>query len=101
MEHVDRLLKSSTEEMERLLSVGFGFGFGAGGGTGKGKEGQGGEGYGGGTGGRGGFKPVAALIIGSDGVKIEPIQGPPSGLEKLGAAIGAALSKRCDKHQDH
>jgi len=119
MEHVDRLLKSATEDMERLLSsksvvgepinvngytvvplLSVGFGFGAGGGTGKGKEGQGGEGYGGGTGGGGGVKPVAALIIGPDGVKIEPIQGPPSGLEKLGAAIGAALSKRSDKHGD-
>ena len=119
MEHVDRLLKSSTEEMERLLSsksvvgepinvngytvvplLSVGFGFGAGGGTGKGKEGHGGEGYGGGTGGGGGVKPVAALIISPDGVKIEPVQGPPSGLEKLGAAIGAALSKRSEKHDE-
>ena len=119
MEEVERIFKESTEEMERLLSsksvvgepinvngytvvplLSMGFGFGAGGGSGKGKNGHGGEGYGGGAGGGGGVKPVAALIISHDGVKIEPIQGPPSGLEKLGAAIGTALSKRGEKHED-
>ncbi len=115
MEEVEKLFKSSTEEMEKLLSsksvvgepivvdghtivplLSLGFGFGAGGGGGKGKNGDShdGEGSGGGTGGGGGVKPVAVIIISKDGVRVEPIQGPPSGLEKLGAAIGSAIDKR-------
>lgn len=115
MEEVEKLFKSSTEEMEKLLRaksvvgepmvvdgytivplLSLGFGFGAGGGGGKGKNGdnQDGEGSGGGTGGGGGVKPVAVVIISNDGVRVEPIQGPPSGLEKLGAAIGSAVEKR-------
>ena len=120
MEEVERLFKSSTEEMEKLLSsktvvgepmvvdgytivplLSLGFGFGAGGGVGKGNKGNDhdGEGSGGGTGGGGGVKPVAVIIIGKDGVRVEPIQGPPSGLEKLGAAIGSAMDKREEKSE--
>ncbi len=115
MEEVEKLFKSSTEEMEKLLTAksvvgepmvvdghtivplfSLGFGFGAGGGVGKGKNGnnQDGEGSGGGTGGGGGVKPVAVIIISKDGVRVEPIQGPQFGLEKLGAAIGSAMDKR-------
>jgi len=36
----------------------------------------------------------AANIFSKDGVRVGPIQGPPSGLEKLGAAIGSAIDKR-------
>ena len=119
MEHVEKLLKGSVEEMERLLNaktvvgepvtvdgntiiplLSIGFGFGAGGGTGKGrKDGRDGEGAGGGTGGGGGVKPIAVIIINKDGVKVEPIAGPPSILEKVGAAIGAALPKRSEKSE--
>ena len=118
MEEVEKLFKSSTEEMEKLLAaksvvgepmvvdgytivplLSLSFGFGAGGGGGKGKNGDNhdGEGSGGGTGGGGGVKPVAVIIISKDGVRVEPIQGPPSGLEKLGAAIGSAIDKRGHK----
>ena len=118
MEEVEKLFKNSTEEMEKLLTaksvvgepmvvdgytivplLSLGFGFGAGGGGGKGKNGnnQDGEGSGGGTGGGGGVKPVAVIIISKDGVRVEPIQGPPSGLEKLGAAIGSAMHNRGEK----
>ncbi len=97
MEEVEKLFKSSTEEMEKLLTaksvvgepmvvdgytivplLSLGFGFGAGGGGGKGKNGDNhdGEGSGGGTGGGGGVKPVAVIIISKDGVRVEPIQGP-------------------------
>ena len=120
MEEVEKLFKNSTEEMEKLLtaksvvgepmvvdgytivsllSLGFGFGAGGGGGKGKDKDNQEGEGSGGGTGGGGGVKPVAVIIISKDGVRVEPIQGPPSGLEKLGAAIGAAMDKRGHKSE--
>ena len=120
MEEVEKLFKSATEEMEKLLSsksvigepmvvdghtivplLSLGFGFGAGGGGGKGKnaDNHDGEGSGGGTGGGGGVKPVAVIIINKDGVRVEPIQGPPSGLEKLGAAIGSAMDKRGKKSE--
>jgi uncharacterized spore protein YtfJ len=116
VEEVEKLFKNSTEEMEKLLtaksvvgesmvvdgytivpflSLGFGFGAGGGGGKGKDKDNQEGEGSGGGTGGGtdggGGVKPVA-VIISKDGIRVEPIQDPLSGLEKLGAAIGAAMA---------
>ena len=100
MEEVERLLKNSVEEMEKLLSaktvvgepltvdgntivplLSIGFGFGAGSGSGKGKTD--GEGGGSGTGGGGGVKPIAVIIIDKDGVRVEPV-GPPSALEKVG-----------------
>ena len=119
MEDVEKLLKGSVEEMEKLLSaktvvgepltidgntiiplLSIGFGFGAGGGTGKGKkDGRDGEGTGGGTGGGGGIKPIAVIVMNKDGVKVEPIAGPPSVLEKLGAAIGTALQNRSEKSE--
>ena len=118
MEDVERLFKGSAEEMGRLLSaktvvgepltidgntiiplLSMGFGVGAGGGTGKGKKDGEGEGTGGGTGGGGGVKPVAVIVINKDGVKVEPVAGPPSALEKVGAAIGTALQKRTEKSE--
>ena len=120
MEEVEKLFKNSTEEMEKLLtaksvvgesmvvdgytivpflSLGFGFGAGGGGGKGKDKDNQEGEGSGGGTGGCGGVKPVAVIFNSKDGVRVEPIQGPPSGLVKLCAAIGAAMDKRGHKSE--
>ena len=71
-------------------------GFGVDGGTGKGKNGPGGEGSGGG----GGVKPVAVIIVNKDGVRVEPIGGPPGALEKLGSAIGAAIQKRGEKSEE-
>lgn len=62
------------------LSVGMGAGFGGGGGSGSGPSEDGepageGEGVGGGGGGGGGTaaRPVAAIIIGPNGVRVEPI----------------------------
>ena len=117
MEEVEKLLKNSVEEMERLLSaksvvgeplivdgntvvplLSIGFGFGAGGGSKGKRDGHDGE-SGGGTGGGGGVKPVAVIIINKDGVRVEPVAGPPSALEKVGAAIGAALQKRGEKSE--
>ena len=45
------------------------------------------------------MKLVAVIIISKDGVRVEPIQGPPSGLEKLSAAIGAAMDKLGQKSE--
>ncbi|MEN8727667.1 MAG: spore germination protein GerW family protein, partial [Sulfurovum sp.] len=76
MEHVKDVLKTSLEELERVLDtktvvgepiviegntliplISIGFGFGAGGGTGKSEKGDD-EGVGAGTGGGGGIRPV-------------------------------------------
>lgn len=116
MEDVESLLKTSLEEIERVLDsktvvgdqikvgdvtmiplVSLGFGFGAGGGSGKGEIPTGGakgegEGVGAGTGGGGGIKPVAMIIIDKDGVRIESVKsGASSAFESVGTAIGKAF----------
>jgi len=77
-----------------LLSAGFGFGVGGGGGEGRSEKGPGGEGLGEGVGGGGNVKPVAVVVVNPQGVQVTPVPGSPSGIEKLGAAIGDALSSR-------
>ena len=96
LEDVERLLKTSADELEKMLSsktvmgepvsvgdvtivplLSAGFWFGAGGLVGKGGETSKaeGEGSGGGTGGAGGVKPVAVLIIDKNGVRVEAMKG--------------------------
>ena len=65
------------------VAMGYGYGFGGGGGVGPApaKEGEepteaGGGGIGGGGGGSAMARPVAAVIIGPKGVKVEPIMDP-------------------------
>lgn len=64
---------------ENMAGLGFGGGFGGGSGSMGGQEtearGNEGTGFGGGSGGGGGAqsRPVAAIIIGPDGVRVEPI----------------------------
>jgi len=120
MEHVENLLKVNLAEIERLLStrsvvgdpikvddvtliplISFGFGFGAAGGSGQAQKPGVGEGSGAGTGGGGGIKPVAVVVIGKEGVSVEPIRGAATAhiLEKLGAVIGAAR-ERTEKKSD-
>jgi len=115
MDDVERLLKTSLCEIERILNtktvvgdpivvgdttliplLSVGFGFGAGGGTGKGesstKDSAKGEGTGAGVGGGGGVKPVAMIIIDKNGVRVEPIKGcAASIMESLGSVIGKAV----------
>ena len=120
MEDVEKLVKTSLGEIERLLStktvvgepitvegntviplICIGFGFGAGGGSGKGERGPKGEGTGGGTGGGGGIRPVAVIIINKDGVRVEPVKGgTASVLEKVGEVIGKAVEKRGEKKKE-
>ena len=88
MHDTGQLLKSTVEELDRLLSaknvlgdpieregatvipiVSFGFGFGAGGTTG-GKTGDGG-----GAGAGGGIRPLGAIIFDKDGARVEAVQG--------------------------
>lgn len=76
------------------VTVGMGFGFGGGFGTGSqaeeagegSQEGSGG-GYGGGGGGGAGGRPVAAIIAGPNGVRVEPIVD----VTKLGLAFFTAI----------
>ncbi len=120
MEDVEKLVRTSLGEIERLLStktvvgepmtvegntiiplISMGFGFGAGGGSGKSETAAKGEGTGGGTGGGGGIKPVAIIIVNKDGVKVEPIKGgTASALEKVGEVVGKAIEKRMEKKKE-
>lgn len=111
MENVERLLKATVEELDKLLNarnvlgdpiekdgatiipiVSFGFAFGAGGGSG-GKPDTG-EGTGGGTGGGGGIKPLGAIIIDKDGARVEGVHGAMSEVAKV---LGEAASKAIEK----
>jgi len=113
MEDVERLLKSTVEELEKLLNaknvlgdpiekgdatiipiVSYGFGFGAGGGTGT-KSGVGsGTGTGGGTGAGGGIKPLGAIIVDKEGARVEAIHGA---FTHLSDVLGEAATKAIDK----
>ncbi len=94
LEDVEKLLRTTADELEKMLSsktvVGdpitigdvtivplrsAGFWFGSTGGGGKAQVRAKGEGELAGTGGGGGVKPVAALIIDKNGVRLEPVRG--------------------------
>lgn len=110
MENVERLLKGTVEELDRLLNaknvlgdpiekenatvipiVSYGFGFGAGGGA-NGKTGDGA-----GTGAGGGIRPLGAIIIDSDGARVESVQGAMTTFaEVLGQTAGKAIDKAAD-----
>jgi uncharacterized spore protein YtfJ len=75
-----------------LISIGFGFGVGSG--TGKSDELIKGEGSGGASAGGGGMRPVAVVVIGPEGAKVEPIKGATASLlESLAANIPALRTK--------
>lgn len=111
MEDVERLLKNTVDELERLLSaknvlgepierngatviplVGYGFGFGAGGGTGTGNEGSK-AGTGAGTGAGGGIKPVGAIIIDDAGARVEAVKGAVSSIAEVLGDTAAKVMK--------
>jgi len=107
MENVEKLLKSTVEELDRLLNaknvlgdpierdgstvipiVSYGFGFGAGGGE------DGKKGSGGGTGGGGGIKPMGAIIFDQNGARVEGVKGAVTSLAEIaGETAGLALDK--------
>lgn len=113
MNDVKELLKTTLEELEKVLSTrsvvgepikingntliplsSIGFGFGAGGGSGKAPKGDAGEGAGSGTGGGGGIKPVAMVVVNEDGVRLEPIRGgAANALEAVAGAVGKVIEK--------
>jgi uncharacterized spore protein YtfJ len=107
MEDVEKLLKSTVEELDRLLNaknvlgdpieregetvipiVSYGFGFGAGGNTGP-KAGTGA-----GTGGGGGIKPVGAIIFDKNGARVEAVKGALSNVAEI---IGETAAHAMDK----
>jgi uncharacterized spore protein YtfJ len=112
MEDVERLLKGTVGELERLLSarnvlgdpierdgvtiipiVSFGFGFGAGGTT------EDKKGNRGGTGGGGGIKPLGAIIIDKEGARVEGVKGAVSSVaEVLGDAASKAIEASVKKN---
>ena len=107
MDTVERLLKGTVEELEKLLNaknvlgdpieregatiipiVSYGFAFGAGGGA-DAKKGEGG-----GTGGGGGIKPLGAIIVDKDGARVVGIHGAISTVaQMLGEVAARALDK--------
>lgn len=111
MENVERLLKGTVEELDRLLNaknvlgdpiekgsatvipiVSYGFGFGAGGNQ-NGKTGDGS-----GTGGGGGIKPLGAIIIDEHGARVESVQGAMTTFaEVLGSTASKVIEKVGDK----
>ncbi len=115
MEDVERLSRSFVEEMERLLNtksvvgdpitvngntiiplMSIGFGFGAGGGMGRPQRSNGpAEGLGGGTGGMGGIRPVALIIVNQEGVRVEPVSPRgPSTIERVAETMMKARGQQ-------
>ncbi|MCC0076607.1 MAG: sporulation protein YtfJ [Rhodobacter sp.] len=112
MDDIDRMLKGTVAELDKLLNarnvlgdpidregatvipiVSYGFGFGIGGGTG-GTGTPGGQA----TGAGGGIKPVGAIIIDKDGARVESVRSPASGMaETLGNLAIKAMNARAAK----
>ncbi len=75
-----------------LVSIGFGFGVGSG--SGKSEDLMKGEGTGGASAGGGGIKPIAVIVIGPDGAKVEPLKGTTASMiESLAATVMEARKK--------
>lgn len=107
MADVAQLLKSTVDELEKLLNaknvlgdpieregatvipiVSYGFGFGAGGGNNP-KTGDGA-----GTGGGGGIKPLGAIIFDKDGARVEAVKGAFSNMaDVIKETATAAIEK--------
>jgi uncharacterized spore protein YtfJ len=119
MEDVSNLVKTTMEEIEKMLStktvvgekiildgktliplISVGFGFGAGGFSGKMNIRQPQEGSGGGTGGGGGIRPIAIIISDEKGIKVESIKGGlTSALEKVAEIAIPAMTKKGQSSQ--
>lgn len=113
MEELEKLLKASMSEIERMLSTktvvgepivaegntiiplsSIGFGFGAGGGF----NAAGAKGSGTGTGGGGGVRPIAIIVANKDGVTITSVKsGAASVMETVGNVVTRAIEQRGQK----
>lgn len=116
MEDIENMVKTTLSQIEKVLSsktvvgepitvgettliplLSMGFGFGAAGG-GKADAKQGNEGLKGGTGGAGGMRPIAIIVIDKDGVRIEPIKSSvAAAIEKLSEKVPGVVEKIADK----
>jgi uncharacterized spore protein YtfJ len=114
MENLEKILKTTLGEIEKILStkgvvgepitvgdstiiplssIGFGFGAGAGGGKDVEKTDRSGEGRG--SGGGGGIKPVAVIIVNADGVRVEPLKRSTTDvIDKVGDVVSRVIEKR-------
>lgn len=107
MEDIEKLLKGTVEELDRLLNaknvlgdpiersgatvipiVSYGFGFGAGGGDNEKSGPAGGAGAG------GGIQPIGAIIFDSEGARVEAVKGPISNVAEI---LSETASKAIDK----
>lgn len=111
MQDVEKLLKGTVEELDKLLNarnvlgepidrdgatvipiVSYGFGFGAGG-TEGGKAGTGG-----GTGAGGGIKPVGAIVFDQNGARVEAVKGTVSNVfEVIADTANRAMDSRSSR----
>jgi uncharacterized spore protein YtfJ len=117
MDDVERLLKGTVEELDRLLNaknvlgdpierdgatvipiVSYGFGFGAGGSNATGGKRPG---LSGGTGGGGGIKPLGAIIFDANGARVEAVKGAASSIaEVMGETAGRIMERRAEGSGD-
>ncbi|MFC6637303.1 sporulation protein YtfJ [Sulfitobacter sp. JBTF-M27] len=107
MEDVERLLKGSVEELDKLLNaknvlgdpieregatvipiVSYGFGFGAGGNTAS-KTGSSA-----GTGAGGGIKPLGAIIFDGEGARVESVKGTLTNMTEIIAETATAVADK-------
>ncbi len=112
MDDVERLLKGTVEELDRLLNVknvlgepierdgvtiipmvSYGFGFGAGGGADQ-KTGQGA-----GTGGAGGIKPVGAIVIDQNGARVEGMRGAMTSMVEAISEAATRVVERAEQRK--
>ncbi len=113
MEDIENMVKTTLSQIEKVLSsktvvgepitvgdttliplLSVGFGFGAGG---AGKSDAAAQ-PGGGTGGAGGMKPIAVIVVDKDGVRIEPIKSSvAAAIEKLGEKVPDVVERIADK----
>jgi uncharacterized spore protein YtfJ len=113
MEDVERLLKGSVEELDRLLNaknvlgdpierdgatvipiVSYGFGFGAGGGAAQ-KTGKSA-----GTGAGGGIKPLGAIIFDSEGARVESIKGALTNMTEIIGNTATSVVEKMSASKD-
>jgi len=104
MEDVERLLKGTVEELDRLLNaknvlgdpierdgsvvipiVSYGFGFGAGGNTAQKSANSAGTGAG------GGIKPLGAIIFDKQGARVESVKGALTSMTQIAAEAATTV----------
>ena len=114
MDNIEKILKATLGEIEKILSTkgvvgdpitfgghtiiplsSYGFGFGAGAGGGKEVDKADRSGQGSGSGGGGGIKPVAVVVIGPEGVRVEPLKRSTTDIiDKVGDVVSRVVEKR-------